>query len=60
MKNDKIESLEEVLEMKESVKNDFFNSGYDSYAKFIENDVMELKQYLNERFEKKVKQIITT
>jgi hypothetical protein len=58
MKSENIKSLEEVLEMKEAVWKDFLKSGYDSYAKFIENDVFELKQNLQKRSERKQKQIL--
>lgn len=37
-------SLEEVWEMKESVWNDFLKSGYKSYAKFIEDEMIEIKK----------------
>ena len=46
MKSNNIKSLEEVWKMKESVWNDYLKSGYKSYPKFIENDVLELKRNL--------------
>jgi hypothetical protein len=57
MKNDIIESLEEVIEMKETVWNDFLRSGYESYTDFIENDVKELKLEINKRLEKSNEQL---